>query len=131
MIPKGLGNQITLILFQNGELVVENLSSDTNVQQMLDNKNLQKLRDVPRSNASSVIDVASAALSQTGKTSFTVNSSFLESIRSMATPYSSRKSSYTGLKRKLDPSLKMVAHSLLKGSRASPQLPNTQKANNA
>ena len=32
MIPKGLGNQITLILFKNGELVVENLNSDTNVQ---------------------------------------------------------------------------------------------------
>ena len=49
----------------------------------------------------------------------------------MATPYSSRKSSYTGLKRKLDPSLKMVAHSLVRGLHASPQLPNTYKANAA
>lgn len=63
MIPKGLGDQINLVLFKNGELYVESSSQDTSVQQMLDNANLQKLRDVPRSNASSVIDAASAALS--------------------------------------------------------------------
>ena len=32
MIPKGLGDQINLVLFKNGELYVENSSQDTSVQ---------------------------------------------------------------------------------------------------
>ena len=113
-----------LMLYRNGELnVVEVAAGSTDdTLQKLESVSLRKFREAPRSTASSALDAASAALSQSGKASFTVHSSFLNSIKTFSTPASYSSSVVSGHARKssllptniLSPSPTLVPKSTLR-----------------
>jgi len=62
-----------ICLFKNGEL---NFMSKVEDDDYLDTSSVFRFRQEIRSNATSAIDVASATLSQSGKSTFTVRSGF-------------------------------------------------------
>jgi len=74
-----------ICLFKNGEL---NFMAKSDDDDYFDTSSVFRFRQEIRSNATSAIDVASATLSQSGRSTFSVRSGFLQSIKSVRSPKS-------------------------------------------
>ena len=98
-----------LCLFKNGE--INFMAKSDQDSDYFDTSSVFRLRQEVRSNATSAIDVASATLSQTGKSTFSVRSGFFESIKSVRTPKSllgtARTIRRAGMSISLDPHNKL------------------------